>query len=310
MPEASLGPLHDLCPVCGGWDSREAGCRLQADPPVEMLSCSRCGAASASRFPDEPFLKILYAPDRYASDLLSSSANTRRCAEHIASLLPVDPKRDVRVLDYGGSDGGLSRALGLALRGRGHRGAQHFTVVDYFVEERGQEGLRFIDVDEFATLTERFDVVLASAVLEHLTDLPGTAARLLALCRPGGWLYARTPYELPLARWVPGYAVRWPRHVHDLGPLFWSRFLETFGYRGALVRSAPSFVESGFAARPVRSLVAHALKAPGHLEMRWRADAVRREGRTRWPFVGGWEALLRVDGQVRDGSPPALGHEQ
>jgi len=265
---------------------------------VHLLVCDACGAASADRLPDAAFLEKLYAPAHYASDLLSSRAQTKACAAHIARHLPLDPQADLRVLDYGGSDGGLSRALREALRARGHRADVQCTVVDYFVDQRGGADLRFLDVTAFEQSNDCYDVVLASAVLEHLTDLPGTARRLLRACRSGGLFYARTPYELPLARLVPGYRLRWPRHVHDLGPRFFAGFLERFGSRGRVLRSAPSVVESDLASRPLRTLLAHCLKAPGHLEARLRGDRIARRGDVLWPFVGGWEVVLRVDAQL------------
>lgn len=307
VPEASLGEPADLCPVCGAWAGRAVLGRLQSEPPVHLVACRTCGAASADRFPDAAWLKALYAPDRYSSDLLSSDASTLRCGGHVARCLPLDPDADLRVLDYGGGDGGLSRALRDALRARGHRGAVHCTVVDFFVDERSADDVRFLDVDAFAQEGGAYDVVLASAVLEHLTDLPGTARRLLRACRTGGLFYARTPWEWPLASRVPGYAIRWPRHLHDLGPRFWAGFLGRLGFQGRTLRSAPSVVESDLASRPLRTLLAHLLKAPGHLEARLLRDRVARRGRVLWPFVGGWEVVLRVDAELVGDAPGPSG---
>jgi len=294
VPEAHLGPPADCCPVCESPFERAVAAVLQKDPAVHMLLCGRCGAASADRMPDEAFLKSLYAPDRYASDLLASEGATRRCGAHVARHLPPLPDRDLRLLDYGGHDGSLARAVRDALRRRGHPGPIECTVVDYFVDERGADDLRFLDVQAFAQDTTRYDVVLASAVLEHLPDLPAVARRLVGACRPGGVLYARTPWELPLARHVPGYRLRWPRHLHDLGPRFYASFRDRFAPGSRVLRSAPSPVESDFLQRPARTAAATLLKAPGHLEARLLAGRVAGSGRTIWPFVGGWEMVLAL----------------
>lgn len=296
--EADLSPPHDLCPVCGAWDSRSIHSWLQSAPGVALLACDACFALSASRFPGEAYLKALYAPDHYASDLLSSQRAVTHCGAHIAARIPADPNQHLRVLDYGGGDGALSRAFKVALRARGHRGRIECTVVDYFVDQRSDPEIRFKDVAELAGMTERFDIVLASAVLEHLTDLPTTARKLLSLCETGGFFYARTPHEAPLAAVVPGYPIRWPRHVHDLGPRFWAGFLPQMGYHGAVLHSAPSVVETDFASRPLRTFLAHLLKAPGRLEAFLLRDRVAHEGKVLWPFVGGWEVVLRVEGPV------------
>jgi hypothetical protein len=296
VPESHLEAPHDVCPVCGAWDSRSFSLWLQREPDIALLACEQCHASSADRFPDAAFLKSLYAPDDYASDLLSSPAAVDNCARHIAARMPADVDRNLRILDYGGSDGSLSRSFRRALRERGQRGTLDFTVVDHFVDQRSDPEIRFRDVAEFETLSQPYDIVLASAVLEHLPDLPGTARKLLSLCSSGGLFYARTPFEAPLARLVPGYAIRWPRHLHDLGPRFWARFLDLHGFRGEVLHSAPSVVESDFSSRPLRTFLAHCLKAPARIDAALRGDRIRQEGRIAWPFVGGWEVVLRVEG--------------
>lgn len=297
VPNDHLADARDACAVCGSRRARATNLVLQASPEVELLDCADCGASSASHFPDERFLKALYAPSEYASDLLGSTNAITNTARHIARHLPRPaPDAPLRVLDYGGGGGGLSTAFRDALRAKGHRGPIELTVVDYFVDERANDDVRFLDVNDFAALDERFDVVLASAVLEHLVDLAWTTRKLLSLCESGASFYARAPYEAPLAKLVPGYAVRWPRHLHDLGPPFWARFLETMGFEGELLRSAPSVVESDFRAKPGRTLAATIMKAPARIEAALFAKRFATTGAHLWRWAGGWEAIYRVDG--------------
>jgi len=296
VPERSLLPEHRTCPICGADQPTRDSVVLQDDPFVALRTCGRCFGASATRFPTNDFLSALYDPSHYASDLLSQHDVTASFGTHVASFVDAPSDADLSFVDYGGNDGGLSKAIGDALRARGHTGRLRFVVVD--LEKRpDQDGLEFATVEEFMTSDARHDVVLASAVLEHLVDLPTVAPALLRACGSGGLLYARAPWERSLHRWVPGYRIRWPRHLHDLGPRFWQRFLTTFGYRGSLLRSAPSPVESSFAAKPVRTLAAHVLKAPANVERAIRGGAVGRHAPW-WRFVGGWEAVYRVDGPV------------
>lgn len=302
VPESHLAPPQACCSVCGRYGQRPVRATLQTAPLVELQECLACHAQTASRLPDETFLKNLYAPSTYTSDLFSNRHAVRHCGFHIARLVTAaHPDQPLRVLDYGGGDGSLSRAVRDGLRRRGHRGLIELTVVDYFVDERAQDDIRFLDVSEFSQLTETFDVVLASAVLEHLVDLSYTARKLLSLCTPRGFFYARTPYEMPLAQLVPGYSIRWPRHLHDLGPAFWARFLETMGFEGEMLRSAPSVVESDFRTRPLRTLIARALKAPAHLEALWRKERVEQQGKLAWRWVGGWEVAMRIEGPAPSG---------
>ncbi len=288
------------CSICESRRPRLTRLVLQTEPRVELLECLRCGASSASHFPDERFLKALYAPSDYTSDLLGDERAVVRLARHIASHVPVGADYAcLRVLDYGGGDGRLSTALREALREEGHLGEIELTVVDYFVDERANESVRFLDVSDFATLDETFDLVIASAVLEHLVDLAWTTRKLLSLCAAGGHFYARAPYEAPLAQRFPGYRVRWPRHLHDLGPAFWAHFLDTLGFEGELLRSAPSPVESDLRSKPLRTLAAWLMKLPARLEAAIFADRFAEDGAHHWRWAGGWEAVLRIDGPRR-----------
>ncbi len=297
VPDDHLSAPSEGCTICGSEAPRRPVLLLQRSPDVALLACGECRALSASRLPDAAFLKQLYAPSEYASDLLSARAAVRSAARHIVRHAPV-PRTPgpLRVLDYGGGDGTLSRAYRDALLADGFDRAIELTVVDHFVDERADREIRFLDVTEFAGLDERFDVVLASAVLEHLVDLAWTSRKLLSLCSPGASFYARTPFEAPLAALVPGYRLRWPRHLHDLGPDFWSGFLQTMGFEGRLLRSAPSVVESDFATRPLRTAIARLMKAPASVEAALLPDRVGGEGRLLWRWVGGWEVVLQVDG--------------
>jgi len=297
VPEEHLADARSECSICGSRRERVSSLVLQTEPRIDLLECGECFASSASHFPDERFLKALYAPSDYHSDLLGSTHAVVHTARHVAKHLP-RPEADatLRVLDYGGGDGTLSTSFRDALRERGHRGAIELTVVDYFVDERANDDVRFLDVNDFAALDEDFDIVLASAVLEHLVDLAWTTRKLLSLCAAGGSFYARAPYEAPLARAVPGYSVRWPRHLHDLGPGFWARFLDTMGFDGELLRSAPSVVESDFASKPARTIAATLMKLPARIEATLFQRRIASTGAHLWPFPGGWEAVYRIDG--------------
>lgn len=297
VEERFLLPPWERCPLCDDDGPRSGSLVLQHDPPVTLSTCGRCHGSSASRMPSEAFTRALYDPARYASGLLRQPALTDRFGRHLAALLRVPADRDLDILDYGGNDGGLSRALVRAMRSRGHRGQLRCTVVDLF-ERPDTPEVTFRTTPWFSETDARFDLVLASAVLEHLTDFRPVVARLLELCRPGALFYGRTPYEASLHRWLPGYAIRWPRHVHDLGPRFFGRLLPLYGYRGSVVHSQPSPAETSLRSHPARTLAAHLLKVPAALEARIRGPASIGEHGALWTLVGGWEATLRVEGRL------------
>jgi SAM-dependent methyltransferase len=133
----------------------------------------------------------------------------------------------------------------------------------------------------------RFDLVIASAVIEHLPEPVEATRKLLLMLAPGGCLYARTPYVLPifqiLSRAGIPYDFTFPAHFHDLGPTFWANILKTLKLDSGefvITDSRPSLVESIFADNFTRTLLSNIVKAP------WWVF------RNFYPFVGGWEAII------------------
>jgi SAM-dependent methyltransferase len=190
-----------------------------------------------------------------------ASSLVRRIERHRSAFGPTVVSR---VLDFGGGDGTISRALAARFV---PAGAPHVEVV--VVDHGG-------------------DVVLASAVLEHLPQPMETLESLAARLAPGGLLYVRTPAVSSLialaARLRITIDFTYPGHVHDLGQSFWEgvdRWWEPV--RSGVLRqvaSRPSPVETSFRRHAARTAVAHIVKAPW-----W----VVRRG---YPFVGGWEAVF------------------
>ena len=298
VDEVALRAPDDACPLCGARGERRRTLRLQTSPDVWLRRCPRCHAQSAERLPTDDHLHALYDPAHYSSSLVSASSLTSRLATRLArDLAPALKDRAPHIVDYGGSTGALSRALLDALQTRGvPRGRA--TVVDLFVHD-DDDTVRFLTPDAYFSADDddgRADVVLASAVLEHLID-PGDVLRsLFRRARGDAFFYARTPWDVPLARRVPGYRVRWPRHLHDLDADFWDRAPNALGLGDVdVIRSRPSIVETTLRDGGARALAAHLLKLPGRAQARLTPSL-----RPRWPWVGGWEVLWRRrDGGAR-----------
>ena len=280
------------CPICGSAAPRRAEFRVQSNPDVHMLACARCRGASASHMPRAEVLASYYASyyDMHEREVTFSAP--LRFARHVVRVLPDVPcGATVRILDYGGGDGSLSKATAARLIALGRARAAEVRVVDLMhrpPEEHGAISIRHQLPD--APVDGKYDLVLASAILEHIPEL-GSVLRALgeALAR-GGFFYARTPYALPLTRLFPRLDLTYPAHVHDMGSEFWNRFGETFGWDVRIVASRPSVVAGSVLRDPLRTLAAIALKAPGHLENRL---SPRSRVRRTWNLVGGWEVVLQ-----------------
>ncbi len=83
---------------------------------------------------------------------------------------------------------------------------------------------RATTAEALATAGERFDVVLAMEVVEHVVDVGAFVAACAALTKPGGLFFVatinRTPKAFALAIVGAEYVLRWlPRGTHDYSKL-------------------------------------------------------------------------------------------
>jgi 2-polyprenyl-3-methyl-5-hydroxy-6-metoxy-1,4-benzoquinol methylase len=217
-----------------------------------------------------------------------------RFARHLSRCLKITPKGALRILDFGGGvDATLSRSLAKRLL---RNGAKHVEIalVDYNASchrEWGGITVECYQSLEAATDTTRaFDIVLASAIVEHIPYPRAVLLKLLNSLSAGGRAYFRTPAMSATIKLAARLGVHidftYPGHVHDMGQPFWDNVLKSLeaGPGFHLIRSRPSVVETEFRAHPSRTVIAHALKSPWYL--------LRR----RYAFVGGWEAVIARGG--------------
>ncbi len=102
---------------------------------------------------------------------------------------------------------------------------------------------RHADVEALARAGERFDVVMAMEVVEHVADLDAFLAACCALVKPGGAMFVatlnRTPQSFALAIVGAEYLLRWlPRGTHD-----WRKFVRPSELAARLRRGGVKIVE-------------------------------------------------------------------
>ncbi|MEZ4254310.1 MAG: methyltransferase domain-containing protein [Polyangiales bacterium] len=290
VPADELRAPWPRCPVCDGAAPGARVLTLQDAPRVEMRECPHCGAMSAERIPTDAFLTKLYDPAHYGSSLVSNPTLHRRLADRLSANASFSPEKPLEILDYGGSTGALSESVRDALKARGHRAEIAITVVDIHAHP-GRDGMRFIDPPTFKAEGRAYDFVIAGAVLEHLPEPGPVLADLFAAVAPAGYFYARTPYDVPLHKLLGAHKVKWPRHLHDMGPRFWAATLKNLGERAAPILFQPSIVETSLSSAPLQTVAATVLKFPALAESWLTPSRVRSTGPL-WPYVGGWEVLL------------------
>jgi len=213
-----------------------------------------------------------------------------RLARHIfRRAFPQVEKRTIDILDFGGGDADVARRIAKCLLGTGAAGVR-ILLVDFNAEIPPLHSPQ-ISLDRTDRLEsveqERFDLVIASAILEHIPHPRRDLMHLLQALRPGGVFYARTPTVVPLLKLLRLVGVRsdftFPAHVHDLGEKFWDGILGQLpaGEAFEILDSRPALVETTFGLHPLRTAAAYLLKAP------WRLLG------SSWRLVGGWEVFFR-----------------
>ena len=293
--EADLEPSAPACPFCDSAERHAVG-RLQDDPPILLLRCADCHAVSASRVPTPVVLRQCYAGyaqvyARYGTEHQVTHGAVARLARHIArGAGPMPGGSRLRLLDFGGGDGSIAIALARRYVAAGAEQVD-ICVVDLLGRSAptGDARIRCVACATLAEAPpgETYDLVVASAIVEHLPQPRPDLLRLLAAVKPGGVFYARTPYVVPLARAARGVGLRldldYPAHLHDLGPAFWRCIFARLGPAGAFERLAegPSPVERSFRHDPLPALAACVAKAPWYV----LGDA--------YALIGGWEVLAR-----------------
>lgn len=279
--DEQLGDEIVGCPICNH-HCRIHVLPIQSCPSVSLLRCSNCFAVSVSRLPTVDALDDYYRNYYTATQTLAVTTDSpERIAKRIAKYSPC--VNEMKILDFGGGDGSIGIATLRALEVSGR-----VTVVDYdhqrFVDET--KGITVNYKRKLTDLAETdFDLVIASAVLEHIPRPIPVLVDLMRLVRPGGSFYARTPYIVPLMTLARRFRVKidftFPAHLHDFGQPFWDELLNWLPNSGMdVLSSRPSPVETGMRTDPAGAVAAFALKAPWHFLGK------------RYPYVGGWECAL------------------
>jgi 2-polyprenyl-6-hydroxyphenyl methylase / 3-demethylubiquinone-9 3-methyltransferase len=140
----------------------------------------------------------------------------------------LDCLKGLRIIDIGCGGGILSEPL--ARLGAQMVGAdpsqENIAVASAHAQESGVTvDYRATTAEELAAAGERFDVVLAMEVVEHVTDVDAFVATCAAMVKPGGLMIAatlnRTLKSFALAIVGAEYVLRWlPRGTHQ-----WDKFV-------------------------------------------------------------------------------------
>lgn len=175
-----------------------------------------------------------------------------QATEHFArDAKKLDCLKDLRILDIGCGGGILSEPL--ARLGAQMVGVdpseENVAVASAHAEESGVTvDYRASTAEELAAAGEKFDIVLAMEVVEHVVDVDAFVATCAAMVKPGGLMIAatlnRTLKSFALAivgaeyilRWLPRGTHQWDKFVTptELEAAFEAADLQVIGERGVV----------------------------------------------------------------------------
>jgi SAM-dependent methyltransferase len=139
-----------------------------------------------------------------------------------------------------------------------------------------------------AIKNQGFDLIIASAIIEHIPYPADSLAIMFSCLNQEGFFYARTPYVLPLLKAAQHVGISldftYPSHLHDLGPEFWDNIILELGINGNFtIKSQPSMVETTFRESIPRAILTYLLKFP------WRFFP------RSYKYIGGWEIFIKKE---------------
>lgn len=292
MSDQDLLEPATACPFCASANRRPIAV-VQEEPEVVLLYCNDCHGASVSKMPKPKTLEDYYSHyyDDKDEKITLDTPDHMAChiQQHAGPSMGNLSGREVSILDYGGGDGSISIRLAFKLLKQGAKKVI-IALVDYDQTTIDAPDHRILisrpgSLEEI--LEQSIDLVIASAVIEHVPEPRDVLTSLFSSLKPGGVFYARTPYVTPLSKLTKAFGIRfdftYPAHVHDLGARFWNNITTVLPLVGQYqaIRSTPSIVETSFGQHFLRTLAAHILKAPGY---------VFKES---YGLVGGWEVFIQ-----------------
>lgn len=288
----------DRCGCCGAKNAFRQLSLFREKPQIHFVKCRRCGAVTYDRMLRKEKLDEVYEKYNYLDNDEKDHTGDKitfygkeRFARHLMKMMkPLPEQNKIRILDFGGGDGSLSYAFGESIIQTGGYDSIEIVVVDYTdtpcVSREKNISLTHCFPLSALPKDELFDIVIASAVLEHLPS-PGREFRqVVELTAPGGYLYFRSPYKYPLYCLMKRFGItldmRYPRHIWDFSSYWWHRIVVCLHLEDQLtvVKDGPSITEKTVKDHFLMAIGANLLKAPGRVTRRWH-------------YVGGWEILYR-----------------
>jgi len=160
-----------------------------------IVACDQCGAAYADDIPpQEKFDRYYSYMSKYEYDVSDGIIN-----EYDADIFGKSANFLAPLIEHNNSIADIGCATGALLNEFKKRGFYNLTGFDPSASccRSGQRlygiDMRQSTINQLSTVTDRFDIVMMSGVLEHLCDVETSLDLLKSLLKPGGSIYLGVP---------------------------------------------------------------------------------------------------------------------
>ena len=224
--------------------------------------------------------------DDKLKDLGLGTPNYKKVIKQFLPHVSIE-KREISILDWGGGSGLMACVAAEVLLERPEIAKVDILVCDFENEtvRPVNKNIRVERVRSVEKAMDKFDLVIASAVIEHVNYPHAILPLLFSLVEKGGYFYIRVPYAMPIYKVVKklkvfsDYRMKFPMHLHDFSPQFFDNIYNTYNISGfTTVFSAPPCVENTFRHNPLMAVLTRLIRFP-YLFCK------------AYPFVGSWAIL-------------------
>ena len=288
------------CPTCDYVGSRKIIIPLQKSPEINYLKCPNCFGASASHMPTDKYLDSYYSSyyegdkkvTHESEEKVTFPGSLKRLTDHIIKGCEgLEDRTVLEIADFGGGDGSIAIELAQSLM-KGNAKQITISVIDLSHFENREVGN--IKVNYYKSIEEvkniHFDLIIASAILEHIPFLKPVLINLFKQLNENGYLYIKVPYVIPLKKILPFVALLYPMHVHDLGSSFWNTLPERIGISNIkIARSEPPLAETEFKTHFILTTISHIMKFPFYVERVIRGT----QKHYFYNLIAGWEVIYK-----------------
>lgn len=296
LSNENLNPENIKCPICNS-DDIYYELSLHKNPDVNLMSCSNCKISFASRFPKTEVLTKFYTNYYKNEDDAIAHSNPKRFANHLYKTFrkTISPQNEINILDFGGGSGDVSVLLAQILIKNRLTKRVNIHIVD-IISIKSTLQNENINITFYSSLDKilddyKYNIVLASAILEHIPQMRDIFDRILCRMQQNAVFYSRGPYMVPLAKFFNSINLNmflaYPEHLYEnMGFEFYDNlFTKVFPEKKnnfQVIISKPSIVATTYKKGEIlETLAAYLFKAPYILFNR------------KYKLVGGWEVVIQ-----------------